>query len=66
MEDKLLFYGAKVMCSSDKNYKEFWYGTYIASHPVKKDLHIVLLRARPNLKIKESLDIFKYCKIKNW
>ena len=55
-----LTYGDKVKCSQQNDYKDFWRGTYIVKHPTK-DAHIVLLRARPELRIEEELDIFTYC-----
>lgn len=55
-----LTYGDKVKCSQQNNYKDFWRGTYIAKHPTK-DAHIVLLRARPELRIEEEIDMFAYC-----
>ena len=55
-----LSYGDKVKCSMVEDYQEYWLGTYIAKHPTM-DVHIVLLRARPELNIKEYLDYFTYC-----
>lgn len=59
-------YGDKVMCSNDPDYKEYWLGLYIGKHP-NEDSHIVLLRARPKLKIKnEQADVFYFCKKKDY
>ena len=55
-----LTYGDKVKCSMTKDYKDFWLGTYIAKHPTK-NRHVVLLRARPSLRIEEELETFAYC-----
>ena len=55
-----LTYGDKVKCSMSKDYREFWLGTYIAKHPTK-NRHVVLLRARPSLRIEEELETFAYC-----
>ncbi len=60
-----LAYGDQVKCSMDKDFNEFWIGTYIAKHPTA-DEHIVLLRGRPQLKINETLDSFTYCQKQKW
>lgn len=54
-------HGDKVMCSNDMDFKDFWYGTYIGKHP-RNDLHVVLTRARPELKIHEELDAYAFCR----
>lgn len=56
-----LNYGDKVECSTDKDYSEFWKGTYIAKHPTT-NAHIVLTRARPELRIQEELNDFSFCR----
>lgn len=58
-------YGDKVHVSLDKDFKSVWYGIYIGKHPTK-NLHIILTRARPKLKIRESIDTWKYCKKREW
>jgi hypothetical protein len=55
-----LTWGDKVKCSMHEDYEEFWLGTYIGKHPTM-DAHVVLLRARPELRIREELDAFTYC-----
>ena len=62
-EETKLIYGTQVKCSMDEDYSEFWIGTYIAKHPTI-DAHIVLCRARPELKISETLDSFTFVKPK--
>lgn len=58
-----LVYGDTVKCSNSKDYREFWIGKYIGKHPTK-NRHLVLLRARPSLRIKEEPQIFAYCQRK--
>ncbi len=59
-------YGDKVKCSNESDYSGFWLGTFIGKHP-SSDTYIILLRARPHMKIKESLELFKYCeKVKSF
>lgn len=60
-----LKYGDKVKCSMDSDFNGFWLGTYIGKHPTM-DAHIVLTRARADLRISEELDAYAYCKLHNW
>lgn len=53
--------GTQVMCSNDEDYSSYWLGTYAAKHP-SKPMHIILVRERPELRIKAEIDCFKYCK----
>lgn len=49
--------GIQVLCSDDSNFKEHWKGTYIGRHG---DRYVVVLRARPELGLKEQPELFKY------
>lgn len=60
-----LYNGDKVKCSDEEDFKEFWYGTYIGKHPTK-EAHIILCRARPELRIGENVDTFTYCQRYEW
>ncbi len=61
-ENKMLSFGAKVVCSETEDYTSYWAGTYISKHPTE-DLHIICLNARSKLGLEDEIDTFQYCKL---